>query len=200
MFSDPSTTRLLFDPYLIKTVSPTDSLRRDHQLIEKMINALKIVSSMLKDGRSIPAPILKQAIDFSINFTNACHHGKEEESLFPALERKGMPRQGGPIARMLYEHEITNNLANAIVSSTESYLQNSDTKQLVSDINNYIEHVEMHLAKENQRLFVMADMILSDQSQEIDQELELVEKKKLEDMNQSRHHYEKIVNNFTLVN
>lgn len=181
-------------------MSPTDSLRRDHQLIEKMINALKVVSSILKDGKLIPGPILKQAIDFSINFTNACHHGKEEESLFPALERKGMPRQGGPIARMLYEHEITNNLANAIVSSTESYLQNSDANKLISDIHNYVEHVEMHLAKENQRLFVMADMILSDQSQEIDQELDQVEKRKLEDLNQSRQHYEKIVNEITAIN
>jgi hemerythrin-like domain-containing protein len=181
-------------------VSPTDSLRRDHLLIEKMINALKIVSSMLREGKSIPSPILKQAIDFSINFTNTCHHGKEEESLFPALEKKGMPKQGGPIARMLYEHEITTNLASAIVASTESYLHGSEADRLVSDIDNYVEHVEMHLAKENQRLFVMADMILSDQSLDVDQELEVVEKTKLESMNQSRHHYEKIVDELEAIN
>jgi hemerythrin-like domain-containing protein len=30
-----------------------------------------------------------------------------------------MPREGGPIARMLYEHEITKELANSIVNSTK---------------------------------------------------------------------------------
>lgn len=164
-----------------------------------MINALKIVSSLLKEGKSIPAPILKQAIDFSINFTNTCHHGKEEESLFPALERKGMPAQGGPIARMLYEHEMTKNLTSAIVTSAESYLLNSESNPLVLDIDNYVDHVEMHLAKENQRLFVMADMILSDQSHEINSDLDVIEKTKLANTSQSRQHYEKIVDEIVAI-
>jgi hemerythrin-like domain-containing protein len=80
-------------------MSATESLRRDHTLIEKMLNALKTISLLLKNGKRIPDSILNQAIDFSINFTNTCHHGKEEESLFPTLEKRGMPREGGPIAK-----------------------------------------------------------------------------------------------------
>src|ERR671913_1330648 len=97
-------------------MSPTESLRKDHALIEKMLNALQTVSSLLNNGKQIPESILNQAIDFSVNFTNTCHHGKEEESLFPTLENKGMPREGGPIARMLYEHQITKNLAESIIN------------------------------------------------------------------------------------
>ena len=80
-------------------MSPTESLRKDHVLIEKMINALQTISSLLINGKQIPESILNQAIDFSNNFTNICHHGKEEKSLFPTLENKGMPRGGGRIAR-----------------------------------------------------------------------------------------------------
>lgn len=69
-------------------MSATESLIRDHALIEKMLNALKTISLLLKNGKQIPDSILNQAIDFSINFTNTCHHGKEEESLFPTLEKK----------------------------------------------------------------------------------------------------------------
>jgi hemerythrin-like domain-containing protein len=87
-----------------------------------MINALQAISSLLNNGKQIPESILNQAIDFSINFTNTCHHGKEEESLFPKLEKNGMPREGGPIARMLYEHEITKNLAESIIKSTKNYV------------------------------------------------------------------------------
>jgi hemerythrin-like domain-containing protein len=85
----------------------TESLRRDHDLIEKMLKALDTTAGLLKSGRTVPAPILGQIIDFTKNFTIVCHHGKEEGSLFPALEKSGMPREGGPIARMLFEHEVT---------------------------------------------------------------------------------------------
>jgi hemerythrin-like domain-containing protein len=69
-------------------MSATESLRRDHALIDKMINALKTLSLLLNNGKQIPESILNQAIDFAINFTNTCHHGKEEESLFPTLIKK----------------------------------------------------------------------------------------------------------------
>ena len=85
----------------------TESLRKDHDLIEKVLNAMKSSLVLLKDGKSIPAPILENVLDFSTNFTNVCHHGKEENSLFPALEQTGMPRNFGPIGRMLKDHEMT---------------------------------------------------------------------------------------------
>ncbi|HYG00018.1 MAG TPA: hypothetical protein VD815_07990 [Candidatus Saccharimonadales bacterium] len=77
-------------------MSATESLRRDHALIEKMLNALKTISLLLKNGKQIPDSILYQAIDFSINFTSTCHHGKEEESLFPTLEKKVCLEKGVP--------------------------------------------------------------------------------------------------------
>ena len=35
-------------------MSATESLRRDHALIEKMISALKTISLLLKNGKQIP--------------------------------------------------------------------------------------------------------------------------------------------------
>ena len=143
-------------------MSPTESLKKIHALIEKMINALQTISSLLNNGKQIPESTLNQAIDFSINFTNTCHHGKKEESLFPTLENKCMPREGGPIARMLYEHEITKNLAESIVKSTNTYISTGNYKELVKDIDNYVQHVSLHLSNENQKLFAIADIILKD--------------------------------------
>ena len=179
-------------------MSPTESLRKDHALIEKMINALQTISSLLSNGKQIPESILNQAIDFSINFTNTCHHGKEEESLFPTLENKGMPREGGPIARMLYEHQITKNLAESIIKSTKNYVSYGDYKELVKDIDNYVQHVSLHLSKENQRLFAMADIILKDQENQVNNNLIEVEQEKLDKIGSSREHYEKLIDNINL--
>jgi len=160
-------------------MSPTESLKKDHALIEKMINALQTISSLLNNGKQIPESILNQAIDFSINFTNTCHHRKEEESLFPTLENKGMPREGGPIARMLYEHEITKNLAESIVKSTNTYISTGNYKELVKDIDNYVQHVSLHLSNENQKLFAIADIILKDQENQVNNNLNEVDQEKL---------------------
>lgn len=179
-------------------VNPTESLRKDHALIEKMINALKIMSTLLQKGTTIPKPILDQTIDFSTNFTNQCHHGKEEESLFPTLEKNGMPKEGGPIARMLFEHEITKNLTNSIIKSTEVYLSTGQTGALIEDIEKYVEHVTLHLSKENQRLFVMADMLLADKQEALSNDLTNIEQSKLNSINKTRRYYEDLVENVTI--
>lgn len=179
-------------------MSPTESLRKDHVLIEKMINALQTISSLLNNGKQIPEAILNQAIDFSTTFTITCHHGKEEESLFPTLENKGIPREGGPIARMLYEHQITKNLAESIIKSTKNYISCGDHKDLVKDIDNYVQHVSLHLSKENQRLFAMADIIVKDQESQVNNNLIEVEHEKLYKIGSSREHYEKLIDNISL--
>ncbi len=65
----------------------TQSLRKDHKLIEKVLHALDATLKLLKDGKQIPEQILLPTLDFTQNFTDVCHHGKEEEALFPALEK-----------------------------------------------------------------------------------------------------------------
>lgn len=179
-------------------VNLTESLRKDHALIEKMINALKIMSTLLQKGTTIPKPILDQTIDFSTNFTNQCHHGKEEESLFPTLEKNGMPKEGGPIARMLFEHEITKNLTNSIIKSTEVYLSTGQPGALIEDIEKYVEHVSLHLSKENQRLFVMADILMADKQEALSNDLTNIEQNKLNGINKTRKYYEDLVENVTI--
>lgn len=174
----------------------TESLRNDHFLIEKMLRALNVTADLLKAGKSIPAPFLEQAMDFTGNFTNVCHHGKEEDSLFPALEKGGMPREGGPIARMLFEHEITKQLAEKMGQSAKEYLQSGKADGLVADIQAYTDHVSQHLTKENFRLFVMADMMLGSKADQVSKELAQTEAAKLSALGKTRDHYERLVENY----
>lgn len=66
-------------------MSSTESLRKDHYLIEKMLKSLNITIELLQEGKKKSE--WDQTIDFLKNFTNICHHGKEEETLFPSLEK-----------------------------------------------------------------------------------------------------------------
>ncbi|MGB1770079.1 MAG: cation-binding protein, partial [Nitrosopumilus sp.] len=51
----------------------TTSLRRDHELIEKVIKAMQSTIELLNNGKQIPESILLPVIDFSKNFTDVCH-------------------------------------------------------------------------------------------------------------------------------
>ncbi|MEM4237853.1 MAG: hemerythrin domain-containing protein, partial [Candidatus Nitrosocaldaceae archaeon] len=82
-------------------MSATLSLRKDHEVIEKALKALDTTVSLFKDGNDVPIAILNDTVDFVTNFIDRCHHSKEEDGLFPALNEKGMPREHGPIAVML---------------------------------------------------------------------------------------------------
>jgi len=168
----------------------TESLRRDHDLIEKVIRSMQVTLQLLKNGKAIPGSILLPVIDFSKNFTDVCHHGKEEESLFPALERAGMPRNMGPIAVMLMEHQVTRQIADRMDASAKEYLRTGSSDNLASDIGEYVEHVSAHLWKENNRLFMMAEMRLQGNSDQVTNNLNEVEKLKLEKLGKKRTDYE----------
>ena len=149
----------------------TVSLKRDHDLIEKVLKSMWSTIPLLQSGKTIPEPILNQVIDFSMNFTDVCHHGKEENSLFPELEKKGMPRNSGPIAVMLMEHEVTRKLGARMGESSKTYLKSGDATQLITDMQEYINHVVQHVWKENHRLFEMAEMALRNDVEHVNKSL-----------------------------
>ena len=170
----------------------TTSLRRDHDLIERVLKSMWATIPLLKSGKTIPEPILSQVIDFTKNFTDVCHHGKEENSLFPELEKKGMPRNAGPIAVMLMEHEITRKLGKRMEESSKTYISTGNSSQLIADMQEYINHVVQHIWKENNRLFEMAEMALKDNVDQVNASLDNIEKSTLQEIGKSRTDYEKL--------
>jgi hemerythrin-like domain-containing protein len=100
----------------------TESPRKDHHLIDKMLTVLDAAAGLLKSYRAMPSPILDQVIDFTKKFLMVCLHDKEEKSLFPTLEESWMQRKGGPIAKMHFEHELTKQLGARLKEFTKEYL------------------------------------------------------------------------------
>ncbi|MDH3618960.1 MAG: hemerythrin domain-containing protein [Nitrosopumilus sp.] len=175
----------------------TASLRRDHELIEKVIKAMESTIQLLNDGKQIPESILYPVIDFSKNFTDVCHHSKEENALFPALEQAGMPRNMGPIAMMLIDHERSREIGKHMEESAKEYIDSGNSKNLINDMKQYTEHITEHLWKENNKLFMMAEARLQYVSEKVDSELNNIEESKLKETGKTREHYEKLVENLT---
>jgi hemerythrin-like domain-containing protein len=168
----------------------TESLRKDHKLIEKVLQALDATINLLKEGKKIPEQILLPTIDFTQNFTEICHHGKEEEALFPALEKSGMPSHMGPIRMMIVDHQRTKAIGEKIELASKKYLDTDDSDDLILSLQVYVKHVTEHLWKENNRLFKMAEARLNHAVKDIDKNLEEIEEKKLKELGKSRLDYE----------
>ncbi|RIK65762.1 MAG: hemerythrin [Planctomycetota bacterium] len=134
-------------------------LMSEHRVIERVLDA---VERMLQSGAFDKAFLLK-AIDFLRNFADGCHHAKEEECLFPELERTGMPRAGGPIGCMLHEHDAGRTCIGNMLAGIDA-AANGDAAALAgvrSAARDYICLLRQHIQKEDNILFVVAENVLS---------------------------------------
>ena len=183
---------MVFIYYFSSLLMPTAHLRKDHDLIEKVIAAMQTTVSLLKDGKKVPESILLPTIDFAKNFTNVCHHGKEEDTLFPALGKTGISTNMGPIRMMIMEHETTKKIAEKIEEFAKTYLDAGDPSNLIEGMELYIEHVKAHLWKENNRLFMMADARLQAYGKQVEEALQKTEDIKLAELGKTRNYYEKL--------
>ncbi len=137
----------------------TDELRKEHEGIELMLRILQTVAGKVQNGENVNPEHLYGIMEFLTIFVDKCHHGKEEEFLFPALEAAGVPREGGPIGVMLKEHEQGRKLV-AIFKAAVVYYKSEKNMNAISlqrIIKDYVALLTQHISKENTVLFPMAD-------------------------------------------
>ena len=82
-------------------------------------------------------------------------------------------------------------------NSAKTYLSSGDSTKLVTDLQQYVEHITEHLWKENNRLFMMAEARLQYVSKKINQELNDIEESKLRETGKTREHYEQLAETLT---
>jgi hemerythrin-like domain-containing protein len=137
----------------------TDELKKEHQGIELMLRVLRAVREKFESGEQIHDEHLGGILEFLSIFVDRCHHGKEEEFLFPAMEAAGLPRDGGPIGVLLGEHEQGRKLVARLKDAVKSYKSRNKAAptslQLI--INEYVALLSQHILKEDTILFPLAD-------------------------------------------
>lgn len=138
----------------------TGVLRAEHRVI---LEVASVLEHALDAGGGEAFDAMDECVVFFRLFTDACHHGKEEDLLFPALQDAGMPGDSGPIAVMLEEHrigrEFVRRLSEALPAAREG---GTAAGAAVSEAGRgYIELIRAHIAKEDGILFNMADGIVT---------------------------------------
>ncbi len=144
---------MLWDEYLVQ----------EHEMIERAMAVLKEQLLKLQDGNQDKVK-MERAIDFLLEFGDKIHNKKEENYLFPLMEKRGIPGESGPLGVMLLEHDMERTLLSQMLMQIGALKSASvDTRLEFRDKGlEYLKVRAEHIWKENDVLYPMARKVLQE--------------------------------------
>jgi hemerythrin-like domain-containing protein len=140
----------------------TETLKHEHVVISQALRVLDAAAARVGAGDVPPEQDLRGLLDFFTDFTDGCHHVKEEAILFPALEAAGLPHGQGPLAAMLAQHEQGRRLVAALRRELPALAGDPAARgRFAAAAREYVGLLEQHIIIENQVLFPGADTMLT---------------------------------------
>lgn len=181
-------------------MTPTDELKEEHQGILLMLKILDKVCVKLESKEKVDPDHLERIVEFFRVFADKCHHGKEEDLLFPEMEKSGVPKERGPIGVMLIEHDQGRAFVKGMGEAATRYKKGGSTglAEFTKNARDYIALLTQHINKENNILFPMGDRVVSREKQEeLVEAFETLEREKIgagthEKFHQLLHHLQEV--------
>jgi len=159
-----------------------DELRDEHDGIKLMLNILQSITQQAERSEKVDTNHVAQIMEFITVFVDKCHHGKEEELLFPSLVEMGVMNENGPVGVMLSEHEEGRKYVREMLVTLNQY-KNGDKEALevfCSNAHQYIDMLRAHIEKENNVLYPMGEKLLSEKKdEELIEGFELIERERV---------------------
>jgi hemerythrin-like domain-containing protein len=129
----------------------TAGLREEHEVILRALLVLERLADRLAAGRPVSDTTVGDLVQLLQTFADRCHHGKEEERLFPALTAKGV---GAPLAPFLDEHAEGRGYLRTLAGAAPAAERAAAARR-------YIGLLRDHIERENAVLFPMADELFT---------------------------------------
>lgn len=145
----------------------TEQLKKEHEGIKLMLSIMDEICNRLEAGEKVRTKDIDSIIEFIKTFADKCHHAKEEDLLFPAMEKAGIPREEGPIAVMLMEHDQGRGYVKGLWEAATKYKEGDQKAafKIIENARNYINLLTQHIDKEENILYNIADMHISEKEQ-----------------------------------
>ena len=147
--------------------TPTSVLKAEHQVILRVVDVLERLVNRSIQGVGFEEESFGQCVEFFRLFADACHHAKEEDLLFPMLESRGIPREGGPIGVMMHEHQLARGFTRDMAAALEANERHEPDarKRFHEAARQYITLLRNHIFKEANVLFTMGDRVMNEEDQ-----------------------------------
>ncbi len=133
----------------------------DHQTTERVFDAVAQAFAE-PDGPSMR--VLMKFRDYVSEYVDSCHNKKEENHVFPMAEQRGIPRNGGPLAVMLAEHEASEGLLGQLRELIDRYVAGDQSvlTELRGTYDEYTSLLKNHFWKETDILYPMVRRVIDD--------------------------------------
>ena len=135
-----------------------DMLRAEHEAILAALNILDTFTQQVSADQTVECEDIDALLALFNEFADKCHHGKEEDLLFPALVKAGLTAGAGPLAVMLSEHEQGRRLVREMTEAAHPPLNLLD---FFDAARAYSQALRSHIERENTVLFPMAEEVLT---------------------------------------
>ncbi len=144
-------------------MTPAEQLKEEHEGIVLMLTILERVCARMEAEEKVDRDHLERIVEFLKVFVDQCHHGKEEELLFPAI----IPMEKRLINILLGEHSQGRSYMRAMgkAHSRMRKFDGGDLAEYVANAQRYIALMTQHIQKENNDLFPMLDSLLAKKKQ-----------------------------------
>lgn len=172
-------------------MTPTEILKHEHKVILLVLGAAEKAVDAIKTTGEVNVSEIEQMLDFFRNFADRCHHAKEENLLFIKMQEKGMPKDSGPIAVMLKEHEFGRNKLRAVAEALPQAGKGdiSATAKIMENLSEYTKMLRAHIAKEDNVLYPMGDKIFTEEDQtSLSEAFDKVEKEEMGEGVHEKYH------------
>jgi hemerythrin-like domain-containing protein len=169
----------------------TNELKHEHEAVLVALQILDKVAAAVAVKNEQALTDLEQLLDFFKGFVDRCHHGKEEDVLFPELERRGVKRDGGPIGVMLLEHEVGRGHVRAIAEGLARVRRGDagGAAAITEQAQAYHQMLQTHIHKEDNVLFPMADRFVpGDVADKLYEQFEAIERDRVGEGKHEAYH------------
>ncbi len=140
-------------PYEGQAAGPASrQLMAEHEVILEVLHAAESEADHIRQGFNMDENRVRDLVDFSRNFTDRCHHGKEERFYFPAAEVCAGQRVYSFLDELTAEHAYGRSIMDEIDYLLGS--ENSDAARLIAErLAVYASTMRRHIQRENQQLY-----------------------------------------------
>ena len=146
----------------------TQALVEEHRLILRMIALLERNAAGTAKGVYTNWQFYLDGVDFIRSYADRFHHAKEEDVLFAALVKNGMPRENSPVAAMLMEHDQGRKYVRGMEAAVQEAMEGHPGQEaaIAENALAYVALLRDHISKEDDILYPLAERVIPEAMRE----------------------------------
>lgn len=132
-------------------------MKKEHENILMVIEAIEQNAQDLNDGLEFIPEFYEKFIEFQKNYTDKFHHKKEEDILFPILNKNREAKDKPEVKILVHQHI----LSRAHIENMEEGLESGNVRKVVANSLEYAKMIREHIIREDDDYFPFVETILS---------------------------------------